>query len=223
ESKQAAAAQAETARRKIDVESLLASDVQGDDGNDGGNTSTSTLFIKNLNFDTTEATLREVFAPVGQLRKVTIRKKKDPKHPGQFLSMGFGFVEFAGEDTAGRALKSLQGFVVDGHALQLKISSQSSAAGEVSASTMPKASTGTKLIIRNVPFEATRKDIMELFSAYGQLKTVRLPKKYAGGHRGFAFIEFLGQQEAKAAMKHLTNTHLYGRHLVIEPAEDIAD
>jgi multiple RNA-binding domain-containing protein 1 len=62
-----------------------------------------------------------------------------------------------------------------------------------------------------------------MISAYGQLKTVRLPKKYAGGHRGFAFIEFLGQQEAKNAMKYLKNTHLYGRHLVIEAAEDIAD
>jgi multiple RNA-binding domain-containing protein 1 len=66
--------------------------------------------------------------------------------------------------------------------------------------------------------------INSLFSsAYGQLKTVRLPKKVTGGHRGFAFVEFVNQQEAKNAMEHLANTHLYGRHLVIETAQDVTD
>jgi multiple RNA-binding domain-containing protein 1 len=162
ESKQAASMQAQSTQRQVDVEALLESNptVENQYDHDIG---TSTLFIKNLNFDTTEATLRDVFTPVGQLRKVTIRKKKNPKRPDQLLSMGFGFIEFAGEDTANRALKSLQGFVVDGHALQLKISSQSNMDEISGSSTKSKANIGTKLIVRNIPFEATRKDIMELF------------------------------------------------------------
>ncbi|RKP05986.1 hypothetical protein THASP1DRAFT_19051, partial [Thamnocephalis sphaerospora] len=216
ESKQAEEARQQQQQRKNDVETLLEAAASSNTDADG--TAGSTLFMKNLNFNTTEATLREVFAPVGQLRNVTIRKKKDPKNRGQWLSMGFGFVEFAEEDAASRAMKSLQGFVVDGHALQLKV------AQKEGSSDAPKVKAGsTKLIVRNIPFEATRKDIQELFSAYGQLKMVRLPKKFSGGHRGFAFIEFLGKQEAKNAMEHLANTHLYGRHLVIEPAEDVTD
>jgi multiple RNA-binding domain-containing protein 1 len=68
----------------------------------------STLFVKNLNFSTTEDTLRQVFSPIGQLRNVIIRKKKDPKNPKQLLSMGFGFIEFVDSDAAKRALQSLQ-------------------------------------------------------------------------------------------------------------------
>lgn len=74
-------------------------------------------------------------------------------------------------------------------------------------------------MVRNVPFQASRTDILQLFGSFGQLKTVRLPKKFDGGHRGFAFVEFTVPKEAQNAVKSLSQTHLYGRHLVIEWAD----
>lgn len=47
----------------------------------------------------------------------------------------------------------------------------------------PKKALGTKLIVRNVAFEATRKDISTLFAPFGQMKSCRLPRKYDGNHR----------------------------------------
>lgn len=47
-----------------------------------------------------------------------------------------------------------------------------------------------------------------------QLKSLRLPKKFDGKHRGFAFVEFLTKQEAQNAFEALQSTHLYGRHMV---------
>ena len=41
-----------------------------------------------------------------------------------------------------------------------------------------------------------------------------------GSHRGFAFAEFLTHAEAEAARAALDKTHLYGRHLVLEYAEE---
>ena len=52
------------------------------------------------------------------------------------------------------------------------------------------------------------------------LSPLRLPKKFDGSHRGFAFIEFVTQQEAKNATEGLTGTHLYGRRLVVEVAQE---
>lgn len=49
---------------------------------------------------------------------------------------------------------------------------------------------------------------------------MRLPKKFDGKHRGFAFIEYLSKQDAAKAMEALGNTHLYGRHLVLEWAAE---
>ncbi|KAK4380217.1 hypothetical protein RND71_002079 [Anisodus tanguticus] len=48
-----------------------------------------------------------------------------------------------------------------------------------------------------------------------KIKSLRLPMRF-GNHRGFAFVEFVTKQEAKNAIEALSNTHLYGRHLVLE-------
>jgi multiple RNA-binding domain-containing protein 1 len=52
---------------------------------------------------------------------------------------------------------------------------------------------------------------------------VRLPKKFDGSHRGFAFIDFISKQEAKNAIEALGNTHLLGRRLVIQWAKEEDD
>ncbi|KAI8388663.1 uncharacterized protein BYT42DRAFT_560822, partial [Radiomyces spectabilis] len=144
----------------------------------------STLFVKNLNFASTPEDLRRVFASLEGYRSSRINVKPDPKHPGKTLSMGFGFVEFSTKDNAEKALKAMQGYMLDGHALELKFSHHKSDTGKAGA----QKAEGTKLVVRNVPFEATSKDLRELFGTYGQLKSLRLPKKFNGGHRGFAFL-----------------------------------
>ncbi|KAJ1889931.1 Multiple RNA-binding domain-containing protein 1, partial [Coemansia sp. IMI 209127] len=184
------------------------------------------LFVKNLDFGTTEDTLRQLFGGVDGLKSVVIRRKKDPKRPGKWLSMGFGFVEYNSPDAARQALKSFQGVEVDDHELDIKLSDRLAKvesnpdATSGSASADGKKPKSTKLVIKNIPFEATRKDIRDLVSAFGQTKSVRLPKKFTGGHRGFAFVEFLTPQEAQHVLDTMKDTHLYGRHLVIGWAEE---
>ncbi|KAJ3385179.1 putative RNA-binding protein 19 [Entophlyctis sp. JEL0112] len=186
----------------------------------------ATLFVKNLSFDTTEDGLRKKFSAVGGLRSVRIATKPDPKKgAGAVLSMGFGFLEFDRKEDAIRAVKALQGAELDGHKLQLKFSNAAERAKGMDNSKRKVAEddvqvTGTKLIIRNIPFQATKRDLKQLFSTFGQLKTVRLTLKFDGSHRGFGFVDFLTKQEAKAAFDTLGSTHLYGRHLVMEWAED---
>jgi len=61
---------------------------------------------------------------------------------------------------------------------------------------------------------------MHSYRAHGQLKSVRLPKKFNSGSRGFAFLKFTSHKEAENAMAALKHTHLLGRHVVLEWAED---
>ncbi|KAJ2813194.1 Multiple RNA-binding domain-containing protein 1 [Coemansia furcata] len=180
------------------------------------------LFVKNLDFDTTEDTLRGVFDGVDGLASVTIRRKKDPKRANKWLSMGFGFVEYKSPDAARQALEAFQGIEVDDHALEIKISDRLAKATADSTADAGdgKKPKSTKLVVKNIPFEATKKDIRDLVSAFGQTKSVRLPSKFSGGHRGFAFVEFLTPQEAQHVLDTMKDTHLYGRHLVIDWAEE---
>ncbi|KAK3084206.1 hypothetical protein FSP39_010039 [Pinctada imbricata] len=189
----------------------------------------STLFVKNLNFETTEETLKEKFSKCGIVRNVTIAKKKDTKMPGQMLSMGYGFVEYMKRENAMKALKTLQLTDIEGHRVELKISNRTTAVADKGTTKRKQKEIKQKtsnILVRNIPFEATKKEIFELFKVFGELKSVRLPKK-AGGtgtHRGFGFIDFLTKQDAKRAFDALCHsTHLYGRRLNLEWAESAED
>lgn len=64
------------------------------------------LYIGNLSFKTTEDSLRELFARVGEV--VSVRLITDP-HTGQLK--GFGFVEMASQADAEKAIQELNGTV----------------------------------------------------------------------------------------------------------------
>lgn len=194
----------------------------------------TSIYVKNLNFDTRDEALREHFEKVLQ-RHANLRtsfrsakvamKRGGSEKESERLSMGFGFLEFSAPEDAAEVVKVAQNTVLDGHTLQLRLSTQTSDKMPLQkrkrSSSTKKA--GPKLIVRNVAFQATRQDIKRLFSSFGQLKKVRIPKRMDGTHRGFAFVEFASKNEAKSAFEALSSAHLYGRHLVIEYADEQED
>lgn len=58
-----------------------------------------------------------------------------------------------------------------------------------------------KILVRNVPFQATKRELCDLFKVFGEIKAIRLPKKMVGtgSHRGFCFVEYNTVQEAKVS------------------------
>ena len=211
----------------------------------------TTLYVKNLNFKTTDDGLRTMFEKVAPVRSVTVAKRKDIKKGGQMISLGYGFVEFVKRDGALKAIKQLQGKQLDNHALEITFAKGGRKADAKQQSNKRKAAQGTQMkptctiLVKNVAFEATKAEIRELFAyaflcvicvcvvsrdtcvrcglmlamlvahnrTFGQLKSVRVPKKMDGRARGFAFVDFITKQEAKNAFQSLQDTHLYGRHL----------
>lgn len=187
---------------------------------------TTTLFVRNLNFKTTNENLVETFTPLKGFASARVKTKPDPKRPGQTLSMGFGFIEFKSKEDAQAALAAMNGYSLDGHALVLRASHKALDAAEERRkedSAKKQAARGTKIIIKNLPFEATKKDVRALFGSYGQLRSVRVPKKFDSSTRGFAFVDFTTPREAENATEALRDTHLLGRRLVLEFAAAAAE
>lgn len=175
------------------------------------------LFVKNLNFKTADESLKKHFSEhMKEGRIQSVRIKKHMKK-GKNVSMGFGFIEFDSVETATNICRDLQGTVLDGHALILQLCHAKK--DEHSVKKAGKDKSSTKLLVRNVAFEATEKDLRQLFGPFGQIKSLRLPMKF-GNHRGFAFVEYVTKQEAQNALQALSSTHLYGRHLVLERAKE---
>lgn len=205
---------------------LSVSDLLGPESAQTG-ADTSTLFVRNLSFNTTSDRLTETFKPLDGFMSARVNTKTDPKKPGQVLSMGFGFLEFRSKAQAQAALKVMDGHSLDGHNLTIKASHRGvDAAEEKRKEERAKKLAGkrTKIIVKNLPFEASKKDIRTLFGTYGQLRSVRVPKKFDNTARGFAFAEFVTAREAENAIEALKDTHLLGRRLVIEfAAEDAVD
>ena len=215
-----------TTETKPNASDVLESSKNEDDGaneasEDEDTGPTVSVFVKNLNFSTTSATLSIIFKAYPGFLLAVVKTKPDPKNPGKTQSMGFGFAEFKTRENANAALRSLDGFTLDGHKLQLKISNRVGNTNESSKS-KKKAKSG-KIIVKNLPFEATRKDVFELFSSFGSLKSVRVPKKFDKSARGFAFVEFATAKEASNAMDQLQGVHLLGRRLVLDFAEQESD
>jgi RNA recognition motif-containing protein len=71
------------------------------------------LYVGNLSFDTTEDSLRDLFAKHGTVESARLISDRDTGRP-----RGFGFVEMSNAD-ASRAMQALNGFEHDGRALRV--------------------------------------------------------------------------------------------------------
>ncbi|KAL1842201.1 hypothetical protein VTK73DRAFT_3188 [Phialemonium thermophilum] len=217
----AAAAESHGARPGV-IQKISATELLEGDESNTEQVETSSLFVRNLNFATTTEQLAETFRPLDGFVSARVKTKVDPKKPGQILSMGFGFVEFRTKEQAQAAMKVMDGHVLQGHVLTVKASHRGlDAAEERRREDRAKKAAGqrTKIVVKNLPFEATKKDVRALFSTYGQLRSVRVPKKFNSTSRGFAFAEFTTAREAENALHALQDTHLLGRRLVLDFAE----
>jgi RNA recognition motif-containing protein len=74
----------------------------------------STLFVGGLSWDTDEAGLRAAFQRYGALADVKVITDRESGR-----SRGFGFVTYASQDDAGKAMAAMNGATVDGRTLKV--------------------------------------------------------------------------------------------------------
>lgn len=84
------------------------------------------------------------------------------------------------------------------------------------------APTSTKLVVKNVPFQADARELRKLFQTKARVKAVRIPVKRNKQSRGFAFVECASKEDAQKILEWFgASTHLYGRRLVIEESAEL--
>jgi RNA recognition motif-containing protein len=72
------------------------------------------IFVGNLDFGATDASVRSLFEPYGSVQSVSVVTDRDTGR-----SRGFAFVEMPDTAEAERAISALNGFSVDGRALNV--------------------------------------------------------------------------------------------------------
>ncbi|ADN35927.1 RNP-1 like RNA-binding protein [Methanolacinia petrolearia DSM 11571] len=71
----------------------------------------------------------------------------------------------------------------------------------------------SKLYVGNLTYSVTEKQLEELFSQYGDVKSVRIIER-----KGFGFVEMGSAEEAEKAMAALNETEYEGRTMRIDEA-----
>jgi cold-inducible RNA-binding protein len=82
------------------------------------------VFVGNMNFQTTEAELRALFEPFGQVSRVHIAMDRETGR-----ARGFAFVEMPNDEEAAKAMSGLDGKEVGGRALKVNEARPKGASG----------------------------------------------------------------------------------------------
>ena len=81
--------------------------------------SSAKLYVGNLSYDTSEASIRTVFEAHGEVTSVNLITDRATGRP-----KGFGFVEMGSADEAQKAKSALNGTQLDGRALKVDIATE---------------------------------------------------------------------------------------------------
>lgn len=72
----------------------------------------------------------------------------------------------------------------------------------------------SRLYVGNLTYSVTEKQLEELFSQYGDVKSVKII-----GDKGFGFVEMSSPEEAEKAKEALNETEFVGRTMRVDEAQ----
>ena len=76
-----------------------------------------------------------------------------------------------------------------------------------------------KLYVGNLPYNTTEEDLRNLFSQYGSVDSVAvITDRETGRSKGFGFVEFGNDSEARSAIQALSGQEYGGRALTVNEA-----
>jgi RNA recognition motif-containing protein len=76
-----------------------------------------------------------------------------------------------------------------------------------------------KLYVGNLSYNTTEDELRDIFAAYGQPDSVKvITDRDTGRSKGFGFVEFANDQEARAAISGLNGKDVGGRALTVNEA-----
>jgi RNA recognition motif-containing protein len=82
----------------------------------------------------------------------------------------------------------------------------------------------SKLFVGGLPYSTTNDDLQNLFAAHGTVASaVVINDRETGRSKGFGFVEFEDDNEAKSAIQALDGSELGGRKIVVNEARPRED
>ncbi|KAK2747959.1 Splicing factor [Myotisia sp. PD_48] len=167
----------------------------------------TTIFVANFSPTADEHYIRELFQSYGEILEVRFPSLKYNTH------RRFCYVQFVSSSAAYRSTE-LDGKAVEGDlSLIVKVSDPARRQDRKGGA----LEEGREIYLSNFPWKTTEADLVELFMAYGDVKSARIPTKANGAGRGFAFVAFSTKEQATAALA-MNGQDYNGRELHVQPS-----
>ncbi|KAG2787720.1 hypothetical protein PC129_g7621 [Phytophthora cactorum] len=194
------------------------------------------VLIFGLGADVTQKHVLKKVKKVGAAEKVEL---KEETRTGKTYAL----VQFKTTKDAALAVAKLDHHIFKGSVLQVKSAAKAvvvddqETAGKPSHPKRAAETEGLRLIVRNLAFQTTDKDLEKLFEVHGPLfevRVVRMPveedtkkseeeadgettaEPVVGRSRGFGFVQYRDVADARAAVEKLNGTKLKGREMIVD-------
>nr|POF13014.1 nuclear localization sequence-binding protein [Quercus suber] len=172
------------------------------------------IYIGNLYFEVNVQELTNTFSALGNITNARIVTDL------RGMSKGFGFVEFADQESADRAVAELDQKLLHGRrmAIQYHVQRERRSPTHVGPyGQEPRNPASKTLFIGNMSYQMSDRDLNELFRDIRNVLDVRVAiDRRTGQPRGFAHADFVDVASAEQARDTLRSKTLYGRQLRID-------
>ena len=173
------------------------------------------VFVGSLSWNVDNDWLQSEFQECGEIISVRIMMDREKNR-----SRGFGYIEFADEESAAKAV-ALNGKEVDGRPVNINYASQrperpnpEKRASQYGDKQNPPCTT---LWVGNMAFTSNEDSLYNAFGEYGNVQSVRLPTdRETGAPKGFAYVQFETVESAQAALDAWKGQELDGRPLRLD-------
>ncbi|KAF9195597.1 RNA recognition motif-containing protein [Haplosporangium sp. Z 11] len=167
------------------------------------NYSFQTVVLKGLSKDITKKHIYKRVRKVGDVKEViypvTVKAEE---------STGEANGEEKVEDGTALAASAVQ--ALDGHIFK-------SCALHATLLASPAVYKRCRLIVRNLPWKYREQELRALFTKFGTVHEINLPRKYEGGPlRGFGFVQMENLEATEKAVQALNGTEHHGRTIAVD-------
>ncbi|XP_038022358.1 polyadenylate-binding protein 1-like isoform X2 [Anas acuta] len=167
------------------------------------------VFIKNLDDSIDNKALYDTFSAFGNILSCKVVCDENG-------SRGYGFVHFETQEAATRAIKTMNGMLLNdrkvfvGHFKSRK---------ERDAEFGSRATEFTNVYIKNFGDDMDDDRLREIFSKFGKTLSVKVMMDSSGRSKGFGFVNFEKHEEAQKAVADMNGKEINGRVVYVGRAQ----
>ncbi|KAG2552880.1 polyadenylate-binding protein 4-like [Panicum virgatum] len=165
------------------------------------------IFVKNLSDSVDNASLQELFSKFGDVLSCKVAKNEDG------TNRGYGFVQFASQESADAAIENLHGSLFNDRKLHVATFVKKS---ERSANNDDKY---TNLYMKHLDDDITEELVKLKFSQFGPIVSVKIMRRTDGSSMGFGFVSFQNPESAIKAQETMHGMLIGSKALYVARAQ----